>query len=231
MATERVYPTGLLGKKLGMSQVFTEEGASVPVTVIQAGPCTVLQVKREGEGSAKGGQGEGYFAVQLGFDPKKPQRTTKAELGHFSKAGKGAFYHVREIRCNAQEQLLGDVGAEINVGDVFQEGQLVDVSGVTKGKGFQGVVRRFGVRGQPATRGTHEKFRNIGSIGCRKFPGRVWKNQKMPGHMGDLNVTVQNLKVVKVIPEKNIILVKGAVPSARNGLVVLRKARKKEAAA
>ena len=221
MATVRQYKEGLIGKKLGMTQIFSEDGAAVPVSVIQTGPNVVVQVKTE--------QNDGYNAVQLGFEPKKPQRVNKARTGHCSKAGKGAFYHLREVRCDVEELGWAEIGKELGVSDVFEKGQYLDVSGVSKGKGFQGVVRRFGVRGQPATRGTHEMRRHIGSIGCRKFPGRVWKNQKMPGHMGSKNVTKMNLQVVDVIPEKNLLLVKGAVPGPINGIVMVHKAQKKVA--
>ena len=219
MATVRQYKEGLIGKKIGMTQVFTAEGAAVPVSVIQTGPNYVLQVKTK--------EKDGYDAVQLGFEPKKQQRVNKAVAGHCAKAEKGAFYHLRELRCDVDGLGWAEVGKELVVGDVFEKGQYLDVQGVTKGKGFQGVVRRFGSRGQPASRGTHEMFRHIGSIGCRKFPGRVFKNQKMPGHMGHLQVTAPNLQIVDVIPEKNILLVKGAVPGPVNGVLVVRKAQKK----
>lgn len=218
MSTEKLYPEGLLGKKLGMTQIFTEDGQCVPVTVIQAGPCYVLDVKEE--------QKHGYTGIQLGFEPKKPQRVNKPEMGHFARAGKGAFYHVQEIRCAAGA--FGDVslGSEVKVGDLFKNGELVDVSGVSIGRGFQGVVKRFGVKGQPMTRGTHEVRRHIGAVGCRKFPGRIFKNKKMPGHMGNENVTIQNLEVVRVHPEENLILVKGGVPGSKGGLVLIRRAIK-----
>ena len=216
MSTLRQYKEGLIGKKLGMTQVFNEDGKAEPVTVIQAGPNFVVQVKTE--------EKDGYKAVQLGFEPKKQQRLNKAETGHFTNAQKGGFYHLKEIRCDIDALGWSEIGKELTVGEVFEKGQILDVQGVTKGKGFQGVVRRFKSRGQPASRGTHEMFRHIGSIGCRKFPGRVWKNQKMPGHMGHKQVTATNLKVVEVIPEKNVLLVKGAVPGPVNGLVVIRKA-------
>jgi large subunit ribosomal protein L3 len=221
MSTSKHYPEGLLGKKLGMTQIFTPEGQSVPVTVIQAGPCYVLDVRAEEQ--------HGYRAVQFGFEPKKMQRATKAEQGHFKKAGQGAFYHVKEVRCDAQSLGWTEVGKEIKVADVFKDGEVVDVSGVSIGRGFQGVVRRHGMKGQPMTRGTHEVRRHVGAIGCRKFPGRVFKGQRMPGRMGGDNVTVQNLTVVGVRPEENILLVKGGIPGARGSLVVIRKAQKQTA--
>jgi large subunit ribosomal protein L3 len=149
-----------------------------------------------------------------------------SELGQFKKAGQGAFYHVKEVRCDVQSLGWNEVGKEVTVSDVFKDGETVDVSGVSIGRGFQGVVRRHGMKGQPMTRGTHEVRRHVGSIGCRKFPGRVFKGQRMPGRMGGENVTVQNLEVVGVRAEENILLIKGGIPGARGSLVVIRKAAK-----
>jgi len=218
MSTSKHYPEGLLGKKLGMTQVFTPEGQSIPVTVIQAGPCYVLDVRAEDK--------HGYSGVQFGFEPKKMQRCTKAQQGQFKKVGQGAFYHVQEVRCDAQGLGWTEVGKEVTVQDVFKDGEVVDVSGTSIGRGFQGVVRRHGIKGQPMTRGTHEYRRHVGAIGCRKFPGRVFKNKRMPGRMGGEKVTVQNLTVVGVRPEENIILIRGGIPGARGSLVVVRKAKK-----
>lgn len=218
MGTERLYPEGLLGKKLGMTQVFSAEGEAIPVTAIQVGPCYVLQVKEESK--------DGYEAVQLGFEPKKMQRLNQAELGHVKKAGKGAFYHVEEIRCDVANLGWGELGKEITAGDIFSDGELVDVSGLSKGRGFSGVVRRFDVQGQPKTRGTHEVRRNIGSVGSGTWPGKIWKNQKMPGQLGNKRVTVQNLKVISVRPDDNVVLVKGAVPGCKGALLVMKKAIK-----
>ena len=218
MSTSKHFPEGILGKKLGMTQVFTPEGVSIPVTIIQAGPCYVLDVR--------GQESHGYNAVQFGFEPKKAQRCTKAEAGQFKKAAQGSFYHVKEVRCDVQGLGWGEVGKEIKVGDVFKDGEVVDVSGVSIGRGFQGVVRRHHMKGQPMTRGTHEVRRHVGAVGCRKFPGRIFKNQRMPGRMGGENVTVQNLQVVGVRAEENILLVRGGIPGARGSLVVIRKAKK-----
>ncbi|RME58393.1 MAG: 50S ribosomal protein L3, partial [Candidatus Dadabacteria bacterium] len=181
---------GMVGKKVGMTQIFTEDGLMYPATVLELGPNYILQVKSK--------EKDGYEALQIGFLPKKWQRANKPMQGHFEKANRGAFYKLVEIRASNDElqETLKDelkVGGEIKVGDIFQEGEVVDVQGVSKGRGFAGVVKRFGVAGQPATRGTHEYRRNIGSVGCRKFPGRIWKNQKMPGHYGNEKVTVKNL--------------------------------------
>jgi large subunit ribosomal protein L3 len=216
--TAKRFPEGILGRKVGMTQVFTAEGEVVPVTVIEAGPCYVLDVRST--------ERNGYAAAQLGFKPKKMQRVTKPMAGHFAKAEKGAFYHVQEIRCDVPA-LGWNVGQEINAGDVFQAGELVDISGVSIGRGFSGVVRRYKVKGQPATRGTHEYRRHIGAIGCRKFPGRVFKGQRMPGRMGGADVTVQNLTVVAVKPENNLILIRGGIPGSKGAVVVIRKAMKK----
>lgn len=214
----RAFPEGLLGKKLGMTQVFTEAGEVIPVTIVQVGPCHILDVRTNEQ--------HGYSAVQFGFDPKKQQRIDKALMGHFAKAGKGGFYMVSEVRCDAQRLGWTTPGHEVKVADVFAAGELVDISGVTKGRGFAGVVKRFKVGGQPATRGTHEYRRHIGAIGNRKFPGRVKKNQRMPGHMGNEAATVKNLRVIGVNPEENILLVQGGIPGSKGGFVVVRKARK-----
>lgn len=218
MSTKKQFPEGMLGKKLGMTQVFTEDGKCVPVTVIQAGPNYVLEVRNSDK--------HGYSSVQLGFEPKKQQRVDKAQMGHFSKAGAGTFYHIREMRCDVDALGWGEVGKEIKVSDVFKEGEKVDVSGTSIGRGFAGVVKRFKVGGQPASRGTHEMFRHIGSVGNRKTPGRIFKNKRMPGHLGNKKVTTINLEVVGVRPEDNVILVKGAVPGSKGSLVMIKKAIK-----
>lgn len=218
MSTERTFNPGLLGKKLGMTQVITEEGQCVPVTIIQAGPCFVLDVRND--------EAHGYTGVQFGFEPKKMQRVNKPEMGQFKKAEKGAFYHVKEIRCDAQSLGWNEIGKEVRVGDIFKDGEHVDVSGTTMGKGFQGVVRRHGVKGQPSTRGTHEVRRHIGAVGCRKFPGRIFKNKRMPGRMGGEKVTIQNVQVVGVRAEDNLILIRGGVPGARGSLVFVRKSKR-----
>lgn len=205
----------ILGKKLGMTQVYDAQNVLVPVTVVEAGPCPVVQVKTTAT--------DGYNAVQLGFSAQKAKNASKAEQNHAAKAG-----------LKETPRVLGEVRLDgaptVKVGDVvtvtaFKEGQLVDVSGVTKGKGFQGVVRRFRVAGGPASHGSMF-HRRIGSVGMRQTPGRVWKNQAMPGHMGTDSRTVQNLVVVKIIADKNLILVKGAIPGANGDDVVVRTAIK-----
>jgi large subunit ribosomal protein L3 len=210
-------PLGLIGKKLGMTQVFAKGGELVPVTVILAGPCTVVQ-KRTSET-------DGYSAVQLGFGEKKAQRLSKAEREHRKKASKMPSV-LREFRDGADLE----VGAEVKVADLFKEGDLVDVTGVSKGRGYQGVIKRHGFSGFPATHGTHEYFRHGGSIGNRTHPGRVFKNKRMAGHMGSERVTAQNLAVVAVRAEDNVLLVRGAVPGGKNGLLFIRPAVKAEGA-
>lgn len=218
MSTQKRHPEGLLGRKLGMTHVFTPAGEPIPVTIIEAGPCFVLDVKKK--------DSHGYSAVQLGFLPKQMQRVDKPMTGHFSKAGKGAFCHVKEMRCDVEALNWVNPGQELKVADVFKDGEFVDVAGVTIGRGFSGVVRRFKVKGQPSTRGTHEVRRHIGAVGCRKFPGHIFKNKRMPGQHGNVNVTIQNLEVIGVRPEQNVILIKGGIPGAKGGLVVIRKAIK-----
>lgn len=207
--------TTLLGKKIGMTQIYDAQNVLVPVTVVEAGPCAVVQVKTTAT--------DGYNAVQLGFAAKKIKNTAKAELEHAKKAG-----------LEQPPRVLGEVrlaeAPAVKPGDIvtvsiFSEGQFVDVSGVSKGKGFQGVVKRFRVAGGPAAHGSMF-HRRIGSIGMRQTPGRAWKNQRMPGHMGSDHRTMQNLRVVKIIADKNLILVKGAIPGANGDDVVVRSAIK-----
>ena len=207
--------SSLLGKKIGMTQVYDAQNVLVPVTVVEAGPCPVIQVKTVAS--------DGYNAVQIGFTAKKLKNSSKAEVEHAKKAG---IDHAPRV---LSEVRLADSPA-LKVGDVvtvaaFREGQLVDVIGITKGKGFQGVVKRFRVAGGPAAHGSMF-HRRIGSIGMRQTPGRTWKNQAMPGHMGSQRRTAQNLRVVKVIAEKNLILVKGAIPGANGDDVLVRTAIK-----
>ena len=207
--------SSLLGKKIGMTQVYDAQNVLIPVTVVEAGPCSVVQVKTAAN--------DGYNAVQLGFSVKKTKNASKAELNHAKAASLTQAPRVLgEVRlAKAPTAKVGDV---ITVA-IFSEGQFVDVMGVSKGKNFQGVVRRFRVAGGPAAHGSMF-HRRIGSIGMRQTPGRTWKNQRMPGHMGSERRTMQNLRVVKVIAEKNLILVKGAIPGANGDDVVVRSAIK-----
>ncbi len=204
---------GLIGKKLGMTQVFSLDGA-VPVTAIQAGPCTVIQKK-----SAKS---DGYEALQLGFGRKKAKNVTKPLQGHFKKADKGIFQVLREFRVDSTETY--EVGKEITV-DIFEVGDFVDIIGVSKGKGFAGAVKRHGFKGGRMTHGSMF-HRAPGSIGASADPSRVFKGKKLPGHLGDRRVTVQNLQIFGVRPEKNLLLVKGAVPGCTNGILLIRNSTK-----
>lgn len=207
--------TTLLGKKLGMTQVYDAQNVLVPVTVVEAGPCPVVQVKTV--------ETDGYNAVQLGFGAQKAKNTSKAEAAHAKKAGLENTPRVlNEVRLSAAPTVkAGDV---VTV-TAFTEGQVIDVIGITKGKGFAGVVKRFRVAGGPASHGSMF-HRRIGSIGMRQTPGRSWKNQAMPGHMGSEQRTVQNLRVVKIIADKNLILVKGAIPGANGDDVIIRAGKK-----
>ena len=205
----------ILGTKIGMTQVYDAQNVLVPVTVVEAGPCPVVQVKTV--------ETDGYNAVQLGFGAQKAKNASKAESSHAKKAGLDSTPRVlNEVRLT--EAFSGKAGDVITVA-VFTEGQVIDVIGFSKGKGFQGVVKRFRVNGGPAAHGSMF-HRRIGSIGMRQTPGRVWKNQRMPGHMGSDFRTVQNLRVVKIIADKNLILVKGAIPGANGDDVIIRSGKK-----
>jgi large subunit ribosomal protein L3 len=203
--------SGLIGRKIGMTSIFDENGKNIPCTVIEAGPCVVTQVRTKGV--------DGYEALQLGFDDKTEKHSTKAAVGHFKKAGTVAKKKVVELQFE-NEYKLGDV---LTV-DVFTEGEFVDVQGTSKGKGFQGVVKRHGFGGVgQATHGQHNRLRAPGSVGASSYPSRVFKGMRMAGRMGGDNVKVQNLKVLKVIADKNLILVKGAVPGHTNAYVIIQK--------
>jgi large subunit ribosomal protein L3 len=212
---------GLIGKKLGMSQIFDEHGNVVPVTVIKAGPCYVVQKKTTDK--------EGYNAVQIGFDEViKVQRINKPAAGHFKKADVTPTQVLREFKVTPEDLEANEVGAVYSV-DIFEPGDFVDVTGTSKGKGFAGVVKRHGFKGAPASRGSHEFFRHGGSIGQNMTPGRTMKGKKMPGHMGSKKVTVQNLKIIDVRGDTNLLLVEGAVPGPAKGYVFIRRAVKKQA--
>ena len=203
---------GLIGKKLGMTRVFTDEGRSVPVTVLEAGPCAVLQVKSE--------QSDGYSAVQVGFGARKHKRTTKAEMGHASKAGLDAAPRlIREFPAGEGDAY--EPGQELTV-EMFEPGQRVRVTGVSKGKGFQGVVKRHGFTGRPASHG-HPMSRTPGSMGPGTDPSRVIKGKKLPGRMGGKRRTIRHLQVVRVDSERNLLFIQGGVPGSRNSYVLIRK--------
>jgi len=205
----------ILGKKIGMTQVYDAQNVLVPVTVVEAGPCPVVQVKTI--------ETDGYNAVQLGFGAQKTHNASKAESNHAKKAGLTATPRVlNEVRLT--EPYTGKAGDVVTV-SAFTEGQVIDVLGVSKGKGFQGVMKLHGASGGPAAHGSMF-HRRIGSIGMRQTPGRSWKNQSMPGHMGSNSRTVQNLRVVKIISDKNLILVKGAIPGANGDNVIIRSGKK-----
>lgn len=215
--------TGLLAKKVGMTQIFTPEGDCVPVTVLEAGPCTVIRRKTA--------EKDGYDAIVIAFgavDEKHAHRLSKPEVGVFKKAGTGIFRHVKEIRVK-DAKLLGDLkaGDVLTVDKVFKANQRIDVAGVTKGRGFTGVMKRWNMKGAARDSSTaHEHHRHVGAIGQRKTPGKVWKGKHLPGHYGVDNVTIQNLTVVGIEPEQNVLLVKGAVPGHADGLLFVNTAAK-----
>lgn len=202
----------ILGKKLGMTQVFAADGRWIPVTVVEAGPCTVLQKKTVAT--------DGYDAFQIGFGAVKSHRVNKPMMGHFRKAGQGAFGRLTEVRTALIDAY--QVGDQVVCGDVFTAGDIVDATGTSKGKGFQGVVRRWHFAGGPGGHGS--MFHRLpGSIGCSAWPSRVFKGKRMGGQMGNRRTTIQNLEIVDVRPAQNLILVKGALPGPNNGVVLLRK--------
>ena len=204
--------SGLIGKKVGMTSIFDENGKNIPCTIIEAGPCVVTQVRTK--------EVDGYDALQLGFDDKAEKRATKAELGHFKKAGTSVKKKVVEFQGFEDNYKLGDT---ITV-DFFTEGEFVDITGVSKGKGFQGVVRRHGFGGVgQTTHGQHNRVRAPGSVGASSYPSRVFKGMRMAGRMGAEKVTVQNLKVLKVVTEKNLLVVKGCIPGHKNAYVTIHK--------
>jgi len=201
---------GIIGKKLGMTQIFLEDGTRVPVTVVQAGPCVVLQKKTTDV--------DGYTAVQIGFDAVNAAKANAADRGHCIKAGKGVFRYLRELKLEQVSDL--NIGDELTVTQ-FVPGDLIDVTGTSIGKGFQGVIKRHNFKGGRASHGSRF-HRAPGSIGCSATPSRVFKNKKMPGQMGNQRVTVQRLQVVRVDSDQNLILIKGAIPGSKNNVVVIK---------
>ncbi len=205
--------TKLFGKKIGMTRYFLEDGKSVPVTILKVGPCFVIQKKTV--------EKEGYNALQLGFEPKKEGKFNKPMRGHFQKAGKGCFAYLKEVKVDNPDEF--ELGQEIKA-DIFKVGDFVNVTGISKGRGFAGVMKRWGFSGGPKTHGSRS-HRIPGSIGMCATPGRVYKGRKMPGRMGNNRVTVRNLQVVDVRPEMDVVIVKGAVPGAKNGFIEISKAK------
>ncbi len=207
-------PLGLIGKKLGMTQIFKPNGEAVPVTVIEAGPCVVVSKRTK--------EKEGYTALQLGFGYIKPHKVNKPMKGIFKKAGVEPKRYLREFRVDNVDKF--EIGQEIKV-DIFEEGERVDITGISKGKGFAGGMKRHGFSGGPASHGS--AFHRYGSsLGAHTEPGHVFKGKRMAGHMGNVRVTVRNLEVVKIYPEKNLLLVKGGVPGSRNSIVLIKKSKK-----
>ncbi|MGB9630086.1 MAG: 50S ribosomal protein L3 [Thermodesulfobacteriota bacterium] len=207
---------GIIGRKLGMTQIFLEDGSVVPVTVVEAGPCPVIQKKTK--------EKDGYNAVQLGFLPKKSERANKPLSGHFKKAGVQPTYYLKEFRLEEIEGI--EVGQVVTVG-LFKPGDLVDVTGLSKGRGFTGVMKRHGFHGAPGSHGTHEYFRHGGSVGSATYPHHVFKGLKMPGHHGNQRITIQNIKVVDIKEDQNLILLQGGIPGSRNSWVLIRNATKR----
>ena len=203
---------GLIGKKIGMTSIFSEEGQNIPCTILEVGPCKVTQIKTE--------EIDGYNAVQLGFSEKKERKFSKAALGHFKKSNSVPLKKVVEFSADFEGIALGD---DVNV-ELFEEGDYVTVVGTSKGKGFQGVVKRYNFRGVgDATHGQHNRLRAPGSIGAASYPARVFKGMRMAGQMGNARVKVDNLQVLKVLANKNIIIVKGAVPGSKNSYITIEK--------
>jgi large subunit ribosomal protein L3 len=204
---------GLIGKKVGMTQLFDDSGKAVPVTIIKAGPCYVTQIRTVDQ--------DGYVAVQLGYEETKPQRLSGGELGHLKRNDLPSLRFLREFRTDDELE----EGQTLTV-EVFQEGERVDVVGKSKGRGFAGVVKRYGFSGGPKTHGQSDRHRAPGSIGAGSTPGRVFKGKRMPGRMGNDTVTSQNLLISRIDPENNLIAVRGSVPGPKDGLVIIKEARK-----
>ena len=208
---------GIIGRKLGMTQIFLEDGSVVPATIVQAGPCTVIQKKMK--------EKDGYNALQLGFLAKNTERVNKPLSGHFKNAGVGSYHHLREFRLETTEGF--QLGQEITL-NLFKPGDVVDVIGLSKGKGFTGVMKRHGFHGAPGSHGTHEYFRHGGSVGSAAYPHHTFKGLKMPGHHGNRRVTLQNIKILDVKEDQNLILLKGGIPGSRHGWILIRSTTKSE---
>ena len=212
------FRMGLLGKKIGMTQTFDEKGSCLDLAVIETGPCVVLDVKTQ--------ERDGYSAIQLGFGEKRERSTNKPAAGLFAKVKTTPKQFVREIRLSPEEAAEFQPGQTLTASQIFRPGDMIDATGTSKGKGFQGVIKRYHFSGFKASHGVHEYYRHGGSIGCRLTPGRVAKGKKMPGQMGNKRVTVQNIRVVEIIEDKNLLLLGGAVPGSADGFLVLKQAVK-----
>lgn len=212
---------GIFGQKVGMTQIFDETGAAVPITVIDTKGCYITQVKTK--------QSDGYNALQLGFGTRKPQNVSKSQAGHFKKAGVAATARVQELRFNDSDDMTQFKPGQVLASTLFQKGDIVDVTGTSKGKGFTGVVKRYGWHGADATHGASKYFRHGGSNGTNTFPGRVLKNKGAPGHKGDVPRTVIGMKIVDVRDADNLIFVRGAVPGSKTGGVLIRSTNRKPA--
>ncbi len=208
---------GIIGKKIGMTQIFQDDGSVTPATLVEAGPCWVIQKKTESK--------DGYEAIQLGFLPKGSKRVKKPLEGHFKKAGVSPVYHLKEFRV--KDTARYEVGQVITT-EIFKPGDIVDVTGMSKGRGFTGVMKRHGFHGAPGSHGTHEYFRHGGSVGSATYPHHVFKGKRMPGHHGNQRTTIQNIKVLDVRGDQNLILLKGGIPGSRNGLIIIRSAIKRK---
>ena len=207
---------GILGKKIGMTQVFTDDGERIPVTVIQAGPCYVVGKRTQ--------ETDGYVAIQLGFDEKPARLVNKPQMGLFKKAGIKPQRVVQEFRLSQEDADKYEIGQELTASSMFEKGIPLDVTGISKGKGTQGVIKRHNMHGTKASHGVHEVFRHGGSIGCRLTPGRVVKGKSMPGRMGNEKVTIQNLQLVEILEEEGMIMVRGSIPGAPGTFVSISKA-------
>lgn len=210
--------SGFVATKLGMTQIFGKNGELIPVTVVQASPCTVVQVRMRDR--------EGYDAVQIGFGTRRDKRVSKPLRANMAKGGRSTFVGLIEFRVDDASQY--SVGQELKVEEMFSAGDTIDVTGVTKGKGYQGVVKRYGFAGQTAGHGTHESFRGPGSVGNRSFPGRIFRGKRMDGHMGASRRTIQNLEVVEVRGADGLLFVRGGLPGAKGANLILRPAVKKK---
>lgn len=211
---------GIIGKKLGMTQIFQEDGRLIPVTAVQAGPCIIVQKKTE--------EKDGYSAIQLGFDEKRPKSTTKPLTGHFKKVNTTPKKKLCEFRIKKEEADSYQLGQSITLDILFKQGDYIDATGISKGHGFTGVMKRHGFHGSDASHGTHEYHRHGGSIGQHTYPGRTFPGVKMAGQHGNSRVTVQNLKVAQINKENNLLLIKGAVPGAPGGYLIINKAVKRK---